>query len=72
MMVGVELVSDRAEKTPNVSLMRRLVIGLVRSGLMVKVSWDFRVIIFMPPLNLSEDDLGRALGILEEQLKRVK
>lgn len=71
LMIGIELVLDQESHEPALSLMRRLVISLVRGGLMVKVSWDFRVIILMPPLNVSRSDLTRALSILEAQLKRL-
>lgn len=71
MMIGVELVTDLASKDPAYSLTRRLIIGLVRAGLMIKVSWDLRVLIFMPPLNISELDIERALTIIEEQLAKL-
>jgi len=72
LMVGIELVRDQETKIPAQSLMRRFVIGLVREGLMVKVSWDFKVIILMPPLNLSEIDLERGLGIIQRQLQTLE
>jgi len=71
LMIGIELVTDRESMDPAFSLMRRLTIALVRSGLMIKVSWDFRVLIFMPPLNISDDDLAFALNLLEKQLSTL-
>lgn len=72
LMVGIELVQDAETRKPALSRMRRLVIGLVRGGLLVKVSWDFRVIILMPPLNISESDLARGLEIIERQLQTLR
>lgn len=71
LMVGIELITDPQTKDPAFSLMRRLVVGLLRNGLMVKVSWDFRVIILMPPLNVTQADLERGLEILDAQVLRT-
>lgn len=71
-MIGIELVQDQKDREPAISAMRRLVIGLVRGGLMVKVAWDFQVIILLPPLNVSKHDLNRALQIMEEQIRRLR
>ena len=71
MMIGIELVKSAGAKEPDFSMMRRLTISLVRAGLMIKVSWDFRVLILMPPLNISQEDIERALSILEAQLSHL-
>jgi 4-aminobutyrate aminotransferase-like enzyme len=70
LLIGVELIENQISRKPVPHrLMQTLTYGLIRNGLMVCTSWDFQVIIFMPPLNISDTDVNKALNILESQLQ---
>jgi 4-aminobutyrate aminotransferase-like enzyme len=71
LLIGVELVADRATKEPAPHLAKRIAMRCLRGGLMVGTSWDWRALIFAPPLILDEATAEEALGILEAALRRV-
>ena len=49
LLIGVELVKDRATKEPYPQLAKRIVLRCLRAGLMVGSSWDWTTLIIMPP-----------------------
>jgi 4-aminobutyrate aminotransferase-like enzyme len=71
LMIGIELVSDRISKVPDKKLTQKFVIAAFRQGLMVCASWDFQVVILMPPLNISESEVQEGLSRMESVLKAI-
>jgi 4-aminobutyrate aminotransferase/(S)-3-amino-2-methylpropionate transaminase len=71
LLIGIELVKDCATKQPAPRLAKRLALLCMRGGLMIGSSWDWRVLIIMPPLILDEATMNEALDILESALKRI-
>ncbi|UCI06866.1 aspartate aminotransferase family protein [Mesorhizobium sp. B1-1-8] len=64
LMVGVELVEDRATRQPARDLAERVFYSCLEQGLSFKVSQG-NVLTLSPPLVISKDDLDRALDIVE-------
>lgn len=71
LMIGIELVIDRHSKTPDKMLTQKFIIASFRLGLLVCASWDFQVIILMPPLNISRHEINEGLNKLELILKKI-
>jgi 4-aminobutyrate aminotransferase-like enzyme len=71
MLIGVELVADRATREPAPNLVKRIGLRCFRGGLMIGTSWDWQTIIFAPPLVLDDATADEALDVLEGALKRV-
>ena len=67
LMLGIELVSDRAAKTPDPALAVQLQDAMFERGFLVGVGGYFgNVLRFQPPLVIPEADLERALDALDE------
>ncbi|UCI18423.1 aspartate aminotransferase family protein [Mesorhizobium sp. B2-1-8] len=64
LMVGVELVEDRASRQPTRDLAERVFYACLEQGLSFKVSQG-NVLTLSPPLVISKTDLDRALDIVE-------
>lgn len=71
LLIGIELVKDRATKEPAPNLAKRITLRALRAGLMIGTSWDWTTLIVMPPLTLDDATMSEALGILEGVLKKV-
>ncbi len=71
MIIGIELVNNRKEKKPFSRLIQRLSLGLVRNGLMICETWNFKVIFICPPLNISQSQINEALNIIENELRKL-
>lgn len=71
LLIGVEVVKDRATREPATNLVKRIALRCLRAGLMIGTSWDWNTLIVMPPLTLDEATMNEALGILEAALKRI-
>jgi 4-aminobutyrate aminotransferase-like enzyme len=70
LMIGVELVSDRAKKTPDATAAERVQDRMLEAGFIVGVGGTYgNVLRVQPPLVISEDALERAVGALGEALK---
>ena len=69
LLLGIDLVKDRVTREPAIQLTKRIVLRAFRAGVLIGVSWDWQTLIFMPPLNLNDATMARALGILEVALK---
>jgi 4-aminobutyrate aminotransferase len=68
-MLAIELVTDRAAKTPAADLVSRTVAEAFDRGLLLMSSGLYsNVIRFLPPLNLSRDELETGIRLLEESL----
>jgi (R)-1-hydroxy-2-aminoethylphosphonate ammonia-lyase len=71
LLIGVELVRDRATRQPAADEAEAVMYESLRRGLSFKVSGG-NVLTLMPPLVISRDELGRALDILDESLAAVE
>jgi len=71
LLIGVELVTDQATRTPALQLAKRVLLRCLRGGLMLGTSWDWHTLMFLPPLILDDDAMNEGLDILETALKRV-
>lgn len=71
LMIGIELVTDKSSAIPDKKLTQKFVIAALRQGLMVCASWDFQVIILMPPLNISEEEVEDGLNKMERALRTL-
>ncbi len=65
LMFGVEIVADRAEKTPGLALAEQIYYRCLEAGLSFKISQGC-VLTLSPPLTIEKADLDRALTIVEE------
>ena len=63
-MFGVEIVSDRAARTPDPDRAERILYACLSEGLSFKLSAG-NVLTLSPPMTISDEDLGRALAIVE-------
>ncbi|MEA3150997.1 MAG: 4-aminobutyrate aminotransferase [Gammaproteobacteria bacterium] len=64
LMLGMELVKDRATKTPAKELCDALITRAYHNGLIL-LSCGQSTVRFMPPLMIGESDVDEALGILD-------
>ena len=67
LMMGVELVEDRAQYAPARELAERVYYRCLEQGLSFKISAG-NVLTLSPPLIISREDLDRALTIVEEAI----
>ncbi len=68
LLVGVEL--SAGARCATARLCERVMYASLEAGLSFKVS-DGRVLTLTPPLNVSEDELGRATAVLESAVRRA-
>jgi 4-aminobutyrate aminotransferase len=66
-MIGVELVTDRAARTPAVDLCEAVLHRAFHNGLIL-LSCGTSTVRFMPPLMATKEDVDEALSILEASL----
>ena len=67
LMFGVEIVSDRAEKTPGNDLAEQIYYACLGAGLSFKISLGCELTL-SPPMTIARDDLDRALSIVENAI----
>ena len=67
LMFGVEIVSDREARTPDPERAERILYACLAEGLSFKNSAG-NVLTLSPPLTIGEDDLDRALSIVESAI----
>jgi 4-aminobutyrate aminotransferase / (S)-3-amino-2-methylpropionate transaminase / 5-aminovalerate transaminase len=68
-MQAIELVTDQKTKTPDPDRAQRVIDGARQRGLLViKCGVHRNVIRFLAPLVVSEEDLDKALGIIDAAL----
>ncbi len=69
LMIGVELVKDRATRQPDGDLASALLAACADAGLLVlSCGQDHNVIRLIPPLDVTPAEVGEALGILDRTL----
>lgn len=68
-MLAIELVTDRTAKTPATELVSRAISEAFDRGLLLMSSGLYtNVIRFLPPLNLTDEELRQGLDLLEQTL----
>lgn len=67
LLIGIELVRSRDDKVPNSDLAEAVLYRALDRGLSFKTTMG-NVLTLTPPLIVSEAEMGRALGILEEAI----
>ena len=67
LLMGVEIVDDRQEKTPGAERAERICYACLEHGLSFKVSQGC-VLTLSPPLTIAREDLDRALDIVVAQV----
>ena len=73
MMLGVELVRDRATKEPAIQEMLKVMELCREKGLLIgKGGLDNNVIRLQPPLELTNEQIDEAYSILDEALSKVE
>lgn len=70
LLIGIELVSDRAKKTPARDEAERAMYLALDRGLSFKTTFG-NVLTWTPPLTVTAQDMERAIGILDESLSAV-
>ena len=68
---GAELVADRKTRAPDPDLADAVLYGCLRRGLSFKTSGG-NFLTLTPPLTIAEDELARALDILEAALREAR
>lgn len=73
LMVGIELVKDRAKKTPAKDETGKLRDLAREKGLLIESGGVLGCVLrIQPPLAIEKEQIDKALGILEESLKEIK
>jgi 4-aminobutyrate aminotransferase len=70
LVIGIELVTDRASKTPANKQAEMVMYRALERGLSFKTTFG-NVLTWTPPLTVTEADMSRAIGILDESLSGV-
>jgi 4-aminobutyrate aminotransferase len=65
LMLGVEIVTDKASLEPDYALAERIYYRCLENGLSFKISAG-NVLTLSPPLVIAKDDLDRALTTVED------
>ena len=65
LMIGCELVNNQKDKLPNNKLTMRVLLGMLRRGVMWCASWDYNTMIGMPPLCITRDECDEVLNAME-------
>jgi diaminobutyrate-2-oxoglutarate transaminase len=73
LMLGVELVHDKASKKPAPELARKMRTVCHQRGVMIEVGGHYgNVARFLPPLVISQDLLEKAIGIFSEAVRELE
>ncbi len=72
LMIGVELVKDQNTKEPAHFLGRKIVLACQKNGLIIGAAWNWNVLVFLPPLIVTEKELDRGLNIIEDILRNFR
>ena len=69
--IGVELVSSKKTRTRAMKATRSVFFDCLQHGVVPLYDYDMNVLRIQPPLTIEEDQLERALDIMEESLRRA-
>jgi 4-aminobutyrate aminotransferase len=70
LMIGVELITDRASRTPAAALCQRLLTRAYHNGLIL-LSCGTSTVRFIPPLMVSRAQVDEALVLLQSALREA-
>ena len=70
LMIGVELVKDKKTKEPAHFLGKKIVLACQRNGLIIGAVWDWNVLVFLPPLIITQPEIDKGMNILEDTLRK--
>lgn len=72
LMIGIELVTDRSTKRPAAAQTEAIATECRDNGVLLLYGGPLRnVLRLLPPLTIGEDELGHALTILEEAVRKI-
>ena len=72
LFLGLELVSDRAARTPDADLARRVVNAMREDGVLISASGPHdNVLKIRPPLTFAAEHADLFLGVLDDTLTRL-
>ena len=71
LLLGIELVADRATRAPAPEQAEAVMYAALSRGLSFKITMG-NIITLVPPLTITDEDMDRALGILDECLTEVE
>ena len=72
LMIGIELVSDRASKTPGAEEAKKVRDFCLGQGLLIGLGGVFNnVLRIQPPLVIAQDQMEQAVNILDRALAQV-
>lgn len=70
LMIGVELVKDRKTKEPAHFLGKKIVLACQKNGLIIAAAWNWNVLVFLPPLIITQPEIDVGMNILEDTLRK--
>jgi 4-aminobutyrate aminotransferase len=70
LLIGIELVSDRAAKTPAATEAEKVMYRALEKGLSFKTTFG-NVLTLTPPLTVTQAQMDRALDIIDECLAEL-
>jgi len=70
LMIGVELIKDKKTKEPADFLGKKIVLACQKNGLIIGAAWDWNVLVFLPPLIITQEEADKGMNILEDTLRR--
>ena len=71
LLIGVELVLDREEKTPAVDAAEAIMYAALEKGLSIKLSMG-NILCMTPPLIITRDEMDSAMTIIDQCLSEVE
>ena len=73
LVAGVEIVRDKAARTPDAEATRKIIEATYQGGLMMiaPIGFHGNVIRIAPPLVITEEFLNKGLDIMEDAIKRM-
>lgn len=70
LIIGVEL-KEKNSNEPNPRLAMRLLLSMLKKGLMWCASWDYHTMIALPPLIINDSEMDHALNIIEDSAREI-
>jgi 4-aminobutyrate aminotransferase-like enzyme len=70
LMIGVELVKNKKTKEPAHFLGKKIVLACQKNGLIIGAAWDWNVLVFLPPLIITQPEIDKGMNILEDTLRK--
>jgi len=70
LMIGCEMVNDQVNKISNSKLNMRILLGMLKRGVMWCASWDYSAMIALPPLSITREECDEVLNVLELSVRK--